>query len=525
MNTPRPGCAGGVPSATQAPFHSIYSILTPALFCARKADSKKIRGAIIRFGLVYMQATMPSLHLAGLLEAALSITVRSDSLKLTATYRSPSLGALHTVQQAFGGIAHRHPKAHPFIKLNATSVYKVAETLFLLNTPYRGLYDLVLHLRAHKASYDNTRAAKDEAYRVAYGVRLDGLAAQIRAFSAVETLDSPTYISGLKDARKREQDPAAEAMLTWARPQAQIIQTHQTQRATKIKARLEAREHTRAAREAERLAAIAERKAKREARWAAARAKREIDKAVAKQRRVENKAAKHRQRAKDIACGVRCCGHCHQTLPLDQFHLNVRHRDGYAPYCKRCSYERYHVPNRDKVRKRVKEWYAANPEKARAAQKREHAKPSNRLRGMIRNRIKQALDRKLPSNAHIDYLGCSIPDLRAYIETLWSSGMTWETYGPGTHQWCIDHIVPYVVFSHTDEQHLRWCWSYRNLRPLWNRENSAKSDLVAGTSVRQFRASGREAELNDLVGAELERLGITTKTTYLASLSPVAATS
>lgn len=95
--------------------------------------------------------------------------------------------------------------------------------------------------------------------------------------------------------------------------------------------------------------------------------------------------------------------------------------------------------------------------------------------------------------------------------------MTWENYGTTTG-WCVDHIIPHSAFNYLESSHVYWCWSFKNMRPVWTYENAAKTDQIGNSNVRQYRASGREPELHDLVGTELEHLGITTKASYLASI-------
>jgi len=47
--------------------------------------------------------------------------------------------------------------------------------------------------------------------------------------------------------------------------------------------------------------------------------------------------------------------------------------------------------------------------------------------------------------------------------------MNWDNHGQ--YGWHIDHIKPVNTFDLTDEEQLKKCWNYTNLRPLWWDEN------------------------------------------------------
>ena len=53
--------------------------------------------------------------------------------------------------------------------------------------------------------------------------------------------------------------------------------------------------------------------------------------------------------------------------------------------------------------------------------------------------------------------------------------MTWENYGK---TWHIDHVLPVSIFNHTNEDAVKICWNWRNLRPLNAKENISKSNTV-----------------------------------------------
>ena len=50
--------------------------------------------------------------------------------------------------------------------------------------------------------------------------------------------------------------------------------------------------------------------------------------------------------------------------------------------------------------------------------------------------------------------------------------MTWKNYG----KWHIDHIKPFASFDLTEPKQQKLVCNYKNLQPLWAKENLSKGD-------------------------------------------------
>ena len=95
----------------------------------------------------------------------------------------------------------------------------------------------------------------------------------------------------------------------------------------------------------------------------------------------------------------------------------------------------------------------------------------------MRTRLCQAIKSNQKSGSAVKDLGCTIPELRQYLESKFQEGMTWDNWG--THGWHIDHIIPLASFNLADrDQFLKAC-HYTNLQPLWATENLSKGSKVA----------------------------------------------
>jgi len=68
-------------------------------------------------------------------------------------------------------------------------------------------------------------------------------------------------------------------------------------------------------------------------------------------------------------------------------------------------------------------------------------------------------------------IGCTPVELKDYLTSKFTEGMTWELYG--FHGWHIDHKVP-LSSGHTNDELNSLCY-YTNLQPLWESDNLRKS--------------------------------------------------
>lgn len=98
-----------------------------------------------------------------------------------------------------------------------------------------------------------------------------------------------------------------------------------------------------------------------------------------------------------------------------------------------------------------------------------------------------------------DTFGYSFDDLINHLSLLFTDGMTIEKiYSSEIH---IDHIIPASAFDHNNRRHVEYCWSLKNLQPLWAHDNQIKHDyLINGERVSDIRRRPNHREiLNDIL--------------------------
>lgn len=141
----------------------------------------------------------------------------------------------------------------------------------------------------------------------------------------------------------------------------------------------------------------------------------------------------------------------------------------------------YYERNKARIQKQTNDYYHENKEavlqkryKYRA--KRYRTDINFKLAIRLRSRLSMAIRGKVKLGSAVKDLGCTLDELKIYLESKFQSGMSWDNYGQ--KDWHIDHVIPLASFDLTDkEQFLKAC-HYTNLQPLWAIDNLRKSDKV-----------------------------------------------
>jgi hypothetical protein len=239
----------------------------------------------------------------------------------------------------------------------------------------------------------------------------------------------------------------------------------------------------------------------------------------------------------EVEC--RKCGKCQTYKPLENFGFSKQTWDNLRPTCKDClhlhnvenkdkitAYNKkywqetkevqtekskiWRENNKDRMKENMKKWLAKNAEykkqkdaeyrinnwekrkKSNAKWRREQYQklqndPSRQLefanqkiKSNTSRRIREILGQK-KSNSCMRYVGCDLDKFRIYLETKFQDGMSWSNYGENvdggkTRAWHIDHKLPCSCFDMTNEIHVRACFYYKNLQPLWWQDNIQKKD-------------------------------------------------
>ena len=195
------------------------------------------------------------------------------------------------------------------------------------------------------------------------------------------------------------------------------------------------------------------------------------------------------------------CKKCNINKDLTEFGKHKRSKDGKDYYCRDCKRgmnRTWQLNNPDKLKEGKKksdlQWYENNKNRKLQTNKqwkennkeynrewfrkykleREQSDPQFKVQNKIRTRLWYALKNKQKNGSGIKDLGCSVEDLMKHLENQFTEGMSWDNYG----EWHIDHIKPLSKFDlENREEFLKAC-NYKNLQPLWARDNISKSNTT-----------------------------------------------
>ena len=123
--------------------------------------------------------------------------------------------------------------------------------------------------------------------------------------------------------------------------------------------------------------------------------------------------------------------------------------------------------------------YSSDPEYRRATLNRDIVWRANvrsnkititSIKDVLRSRLNSAIKRDQKSGSAVKDLGCTIEELKLYLESQFEDNMSWDNHG----EWHIDHIKPLASFDLTNEEELKKACNYTNLQPLWAKDNLKK---------------------------------------------------
>jgi hypothetical protein len=168
------------------------------------------------------------------------------------------------------------------------------------------------------------------------------------------------------------------------------------------------------------------------------------------------------------------------------------------PECKRARMVVWRANNKKHIAASARQYRQANRAKAnRRTVLRNRENIQAKLRLNLRKRLTAAIRGGFKGGSAVRSLGCTIPELMAHLEAMWTDGMSWATYGPSG--WHIDHVRALSKFDLSDPEQVAIACRYSNLQPLWAADNIAKG----GKNRERENRIGNDATRMEMGNQEL----------------------
>jgi hypothetical protein len=138
--------------------------------------------------------------------------------------------------------------------------------------------------------------------------------------------------------------------------------------------------------------------------------------------------------------------------------------------------------NKDKQKEYIKKWLSNHPGKIAEYSRRRTKLIKNSPRDNLRKQISCLIAYSLKHNGSKRgrkwelLVGYTVEQLKVHIERNFLAGMSWEN----RNEWHIDHIIPVSAFNFEapEDVDFKKCWSLKNLRPLWAKDNIEKGNKL-----------------------------------------------
>jgi hypothetical protein len=147
--------------------------------------------------------------------------------------------------------------------------------------------------------------------------------------------------------------------------------------------------------------------------------------------------------------------------------------------------KQYYEANKQKIAEQTKQYYEANKEKLvewknEWTRNRRKNDEQFRIRNNLSGSLRKVLNRigKTKNASILTYIGCSVESLQEHLNSTKK-----PDWGDDLH---IDHIIPSSLFDHTNEEEIKKCWNWRNLRYLPAKENISKHDTLDMDLVKSY---------------------------------------
>jgi hypothetical protein len=136
--------------------------------------------------------------------------------------------------------------------------------------------------------------------------------------------------------------------------------------------------------------------------------------------------------------------------------------------------------NKDKIRLRKTQYYKNNDlawnKRQEYIKTWKNNKRKNDINYKLSCSLRERVSRLVRTGSAVKDLGCTVEELKSYLESKFQYGMNWDNYG--LYGWHIDHIIPLSSYDLTNRKQFLEACHYTNLQPLWAKDNLSKHNKI-----------------------------------------------
>jgi len=157
--------------------------------------------------------------------------------------------------------------------------------------------------------------------------------------------------------------------------------------------------------------------------------------------------------------------YCHECRLIKNKEIHKKYRDSNKE--KRHAYDKeYRKTHKDEIANRMVEYnkiYKQNHRDERKEyRKNKKADINYRIERDARSKLHTFFKSK-NNNLYSDLIGCSLTKFKKWLEYNFIGKMNWSNYGV---YWHMDHVIPVCIFDLSDDKNLKFCFNWKNTRPL-----------------------------------------------------------
>ena len=194
------------------------------------------------------------------------------------------------------------------------------------------------------------------------------------------------------------------------------------------------------------------------------------------------------------------CNTCDKTKNISEYSIRDSIKNTYHNRCKECTnnYARgYREENQNIIKQKQNEWYDtkgkiwkkeydnANKEHTNARDKERYKNDQQfRIKKILRTRFNKTVTGKKISNSTLGYLGVSLEYFLNWIEYQFDENMNWNNQGT---YWDIDHVTPCSNFNLENEEEIKKCFNWKNIRPCEKIENYKKNNKIVESLINDHK--------------------------------------